>query len=62
MGANIGAHGQAIEWAYIPDSHVLLTLRTGEVEKPPFQISDYWLEVDENVRGVHFMTHRLSVK
>ena len=60
-GELIGTHGQAVEWTY-PHPRVTFYPQTGEVEKPPFQISANRLELDENVNRTHFKTHWLVVK
>ena len=52
----IGTRGQAIEWAY-PD---LLTPKPG-VKNFHFQIAAKRLEIDDNVKRAHLITHWLAV-
>ena len=45
----------------IPDLHTPLTSKQG-IEHPPFRISAYRLEIDENVKRAYFRIHLLVVK
>ena len=46
---------------FTPNPHVALTLLTGAIEPPPFEIAAKRLEMDENVNRARLITHFLAL-